>query len=148
MKAPRSAATKASAGRWVIEGSGANDRGAHTRREATGQCVVRDANEATERMNVMLGDGATRAGLRCECGDPTCPADLDPTHAEYEAVREYGSHFIVGLDHENPETSCVLSENARFAVVDVVEGDARYHVLAKNPRHAWTEATTGVPDDG
>jgi hypothetical protein len=33
-----------------------------------------------------------------------------------------------------------LSENARFAVIDVVGGDARYQVLAKNPRHKWVEA--------
>jgi hypothetical protein len=94
-------------------------------------------------MNATLGEGVTRASLRCECGDPTCAVRFGPTHAEYEAVRAYGSHFIVGLNHENPETSCVLRENAHFAVIDVVEGDARYHVLAQNPRHAWTENTTG-----
>ena len=36
----------------------------------------------------------------------------------------------------------MLSENSRFAVIDVVAGDERYDVMAQNPRHAWVE----VPD--
>ena len=55
-------------------------------------------------------------------------------------MRDYGSRFVVSVDHENPENSWVLSENARFAVIDVVGGDARYAVLARNPRHDWVEA--------
>ena len=61
---------------------------------------------------------------------------------EYEAVRAYGSHFLIALNHENPENTWVLSENARFAVIDVVGGDERYRVMARNPRHAWVD----VPD--
>jgi hypothetical protein len=64
------------------------------------------------------------------------------THAEYEAVRVYGSRFVIGVDHENPESACVLSENARFGVIDVVAGDARHQVLRRNPRHAWVDGTT------
>jgi hypothetical protein len=146
--APLIAVTNANVRRMVIEGRGADNRSARAPREAPGQCALRDANEATERVNATLGAGVPRASLRCECGDPTCGVQLAPTHAEYEAVRAYGSHFIVGLNHENPETSCVLSENAAFAVIDVVVGAARYHARAQNPRHAWTENTTGVPDDG
>jgi hypothetical protein len=63
------------------------------------------------------------------------------THAEYEAVRVYGSRFAIRLDHENPGSACVLSENARFGIVDVVARDARHHVLTRNPRHAWVDST-------
>jgi hypothetical protein len=107
-------------------------------REAAQQCAIREANEAVERST--MSDSSERMALRCECGDPTCVAAVELTHAEYEAVRAYGSRFLIERNHENPESSWVLSEDARFAVIDVVAGDARYHVLARNPRHAWTDA--------
>jgi len=114
-------------------------------REAQQQCLARTSNEATELLNQELSAGERRASLRCECGDPSCEEHLEATHAEYEAVRAYGSHFIVGLNHENPESAWVLSENARHAVIDVVAGDARYQVRARNPRHAWTDADDWSP---
>ena len=109
-------------------------------RETAQQCLVRDANELAERRNATLTAGAERASLRCECGDPSCHACVSPTHAEYEAVRDYGSRFVIGLNHENPENAWVLSENLRFAVIDVVAGDARYIALARNPRITRADA--------
>ena len=117
--------------------------GARAPHEALQQCLVRDANEAAERVHAALAAGAERTALRCECGDEHCLAPVSPTHTEYEAVRFYGSHFVIGINHENPESSCVLSENPRFAVIDVVAGDARYQVLARNPRNARGEARDG-----
>jgi hypothetical protein len=108
--------------------------------EAEQQCLIRDANEAVERSNAALTEGIARLALRCECGDPVCQEHVSLTHAEYEAVRAYGSRFVVGVNHENPENTWVLSENPGYAVVDVVAGDARYQVLARNPRHMWVEA--------
>jgi len=96
-----------------------------TSREGDQQCLVRDVNEATERLNAKLTIGTARRELRCECGDPACRANVAPTLAEYEDVRSYGSHFIVQINHENPETASVIRQNEFFAVVDVVAGDAR-----------------------
>ncbi|MDX6597158.1 MAG: hypothetical protein QOE87_1045 [Gaiellales bacterium] len=109
-------------------------------RGAEVQCLVRDENEVLERANGTLARGRARKALRCECGDASCQARVAVTHAEYEAVRAYGSRFLISLNHENPENTWVLSENARFAVIDVVAGDERYQVLGRNPRHAWVEA--------
>jgi hypothetical protein len=114
-------------------------------REGDQQCLIRDANEAIERLNVKLTMGVGRLELRCECGDPVCLERVLPTHAEYEAVRAYGSCFIVSVNHENPETASVVSENERFAIVDVVAGEARYQALARHTRHAWVDTVT--PDD-
>ena len=114
-------------------------------REGDQQCLIRDVNEATERLNAKLTIGRTRRELRCECGDPACRANVAPTHAEYEAVRSFGSHFIVQINHENPETASVIRQNDDFAIVDVVAGDARYQALARNPRHAWVDAV--IADD-
>jgi hypothetical protein len=116
-----------------------------TSREGDQQCLIRDVNEATEQLNAKLTIGAVRLELRCECGDPACRANVAPTCAEYEAVRSYGSRFIVQINHENPETASVISQNELFAVVDVVAGDARYQALARNPRHAWVDAV--IADD-
>jgi hypothetical protein len=117
--------------------------------EVEQQCLVRDANEVAEHLNAALIMGAPRIALRCECGDPACLARVSPTHAEYEAVRVYGSRFVIGLNHENPESAWVLSENTRFGVIDVVAGDARHRVLTRNPRHIWVDGTaqhaTGQP---
>jgi len=112
-------------------------------REDELQCTARDENEVVERMNDALQPGTARADLRCECGDPACHEFLTLSHAEYEAVRDYGSHFLITLNHENPENAAVLSENARFAVIDVVAGDERHRVLERNPRHAWVDITDG-----
>jgi hypothetical protein len=38
-----------------------------------------------------------------------------------------------------------MSENERFAIIDVVAGDVRYQALARHTRHAWVDAVT--PDD-
>ena len=116
-----------------------------TSREGDQQCLIRDVNEATERLNAKLTIGTARRELRCECGDPACRANVAPTLAEYEDVRSYGSHFIVQINHENPETASVIRQNRLFAVVDVVAGDARYQALARNPRHAWVDAV--IADD-
>jgi hypothetical protein len=95
-------------------------------------------------MNTTDG-GASRLAFRCECGDPFCLAPVEVTHEEYEAVRAYGSRFIVHANHENPENAWVMSENERFAIIDVVAGDVRYQALARHTRHAWVDAVT--PDD-
>ena len=111
--------------------------GSLARREPEQQCIVREQNELTEGRQALPASPQGRARLRCECGDPSCLARLRLTHAEYEGVRAYGSRFVIGVNHENPENACVLHETAEFAVVDVIAADARYHVLARNPRHIW-----------
>jgi hypothetical protein len=123
----------------------AGQNGLRVSREGDQQCMIRDANEAIERFNVKLTAGVVRLELRCECGDPACLAQVSPTHAEYETVRAYGSRFIVSVNHENPETAFVISQNGPFAVIDVVAADARYQALARHTRHAWVDAVT--PDD-
>jgi hypothetical protein len=120
------------------------DWGPDASHEAAQQCVARDANEAVERINTAHA-ASPRVALHCECGDPTCLVPVEVTHDEYEEVRAYSSRFLIEPNHENPENSWVLSENARFAVIEIVAGAARYHVRARNPRHAWTDARDRSP---
>jgi hypothetical protein len=113
--------------------------------ETRRQCLVRDANEAIETTNDALPLGTHRQPMRCECGDPSCRADVSPTRAEYEAVRAFGSRFVIRVNHENPENASVVSESAGFAVIELVTRDDRYEVLARNPRSNWVDST-GKPD--
>ena len=83
------------------------------------QCLIRDANEAIERLNVRRA-ATDRLELRCECGDPACLARVRPTHAEYEAVRASGSRFLFDSTTRTPRPPRCVSENERFAVIDVV----------------------------
>jgi hypothetical protein len=107
--------------------------------EATQQCLVRDANEVTERANDALPASAIRLGLRCECGDPACSTRVYPTHAAYEDVRASSSHFVVGSNHENPESAIIVVEQPGYTVIDVIERASRYAVQARSPRHAFVE---------
>jgi hypothetical protein len=109
--------------------------------ETRRQCLVRDANEVIETANDALPLGTLLRPMRCECGDPACRADVSPTRAEYEAVRAFGSRFVIHVNHENPENACVVSESASFAVIELVTRDARYAVLARNPRSSWLDST-------
>jgi hypothetical protein len=109
--------------------------------ETRRQCLVRDANEAIETANDALPLGTAWRAMRCECGDPSCRAGVSPTRAEYEAVREFGSRFVIHVNHENPENACVVSESASFAVIELVTRDDRHEVLARNPRNSWADST-------
>jgi hypothetical protein len=139
-KVPRVAAEHFDAGSQTMGNDARGQTSRRASREAEQQCLIRDANEAIERLNVRLTTGVVRLELRCECGDPDCLERVLPTHAEYESVRAHGSRFIVFVNHENPETASVVKQNERFAVVEVVAADARYQALARHTRHAWVDA--------
>jgi hypothetical protein len=124
---------------WDVGSERTGHSGLPAPREAELQSIARDENEAVERINIARTPGVARTALRCECGDPGCDMRLTVTHAEYEAVRDYGSRFLIKVNHENPENTAVLSENSRFAVIDVVAGDERHAAFDRNPRHAWVE---------
>ena len=109
--------------------------------EARHQTRTRAFNEWIECANESVGLHAGTDPFRCECGDSSCVYPIALTRAEYESVRAYPTRFAIARNHENPESACVLSENARFGVIDVVAGDARYQVLTRNPRHAWVDGT-------
>ena len=107
--------------------------------EAQQQCLVRDENELTELANLALAADAERLPLRCECGDRDCQAHIFTSHSAYETVRARGSQFVVGTNHENPESAWILCERDGYTVIDVIEGDARYAVLAQNTRHTFVD---------
>ena len=55
--------------------------------------------------------------LLCECGRRRCPARVELTGPEYEAVRADPARFIVAHGHEFPEAEDVVEEHEGYVVV-------------------------------
>lgn len=108
--------------------------------EATEQVRRRATNESIE--GSMKSTGRCDANsFFCECGDPCCDQTLTATIQEYESVRERPNHFLIVLNHENPEVECVVSEAERFAVVETLVGEASKVALRTAPRPLYSGGT-------
>jgi hypothetical protein len=70
----------------------------------------------------------------CECSDGACTEPISLMRHEYEGVRSVPVRFAIALDHENPESDAVVSENDRFAVVDKFYGAGMRIARATDPR--------------
>lgn len=102
--------------------------------ESETQTRSREQNEsiASARRSTTMDAGMSR--FRCECGDETCTCAIRLTAGEYEAVRAYATHFVIARNHENPESEQVIEEHERFAVVEMVSGDAAKLARRSDPR--------------
>ena len=88
-------------------------------REARNEARFRTQNEWVE----TTGKAAeSLLGFVCECGDGECGRTIRLTTAEYEFVRATSNRFAITPNHENPESEVVISECARYAVIDKIEG--------------------------
>ena len=84
--------------------------------EARNEVRFRDQNEWINGMSQSFGiEGPTT--FVCECGDGACTVAIEMTKFEYESVRSDPRHFALAVDHENPETEHIVTEFARYAVV-------------------------------
>lgn len=87
--------------------------------EARNEARFRTQNEWIETSSAKP---ETQLAFVCECGDDECSQTIKLTTAEYESVRATSNRFAVALNHENPEFEKVVSECARFAAIDKIEG--------------------------
>ena len=90
--------------------------------EARNALAFRDENEWIRGMAEGCGDAASVHVFVCECGDAACREPIRLSGGEYAAVRASATQFAVAPNHENPETEAVVSECARFTVVQQVAG--------------------------
>lgn len=90
-------------------------------REGQNQTHFRDLNESivAERDGGEVAARATDPYV-CECSDLRCSDEIHLTRLEYEAIREESERFAIALDHDNPEIDRLVSENNRFAVVQIL----------------------------
>jgi hypothetical protein len=120
------------------------------KQEARNQVLFREVNERIEQIAEGFGSDGQDSFL-CECRNPECTQVTTLTRAEYERIREYGNHFAVALNHENPEAETIVEENDRFAVVESYGGDASRIARETDPRsqaHAHARAAAaGGPGD-
>jgi hypothetical protein len=104
-------------------------------RESETQAGSREDNESARARGRPTTDGGMTL-FRCECGDEACTCAIRLTAAEYESVRAYATHFAIARNHENPESEQLVEEHERFAVVEMVSGDAAKHARRSDPRQA------------
>lgn len=106
-------------------------------RESGTQARSREDNETTAR--ARAGRNGGMSSFRCECGDEDCMCAIALTEMEYESVRAYATHFAIARNHENPESEQLIEEHARFAVVEMVSGDAVKLARKSDPRQKREE---------
>ena len=105
-------------------------------RESGTQARSREDNESTARARGPTN--GEMSSFRCECGHKDCMCAISLTEMEYESVRAYATHFAIARDHENPESEQLVKEHERFAVVEMVSGDAAKLARRTDPRQ-WRE---------
>jgi len=108
-------------------------------RESAKQARCREQNESTAQVRTAASADGGEGSFRCECGDARCSCAIRLTLSEYEGVREYATHFAVARNHENPESEEVIQENARFAVVEILTGEATKLARRSDPRQRRRE---------
>jgi hypothetical protein len=95
--------------------------------------LVRDANERISAEAATNDPDGTDC-FSCECEDPECDETVRLTQHEYESVRAYPTHFLIVAAHEDPQIELLVSENARFAIVQTLPGTASRIALRSDPR--------------
>jgi hypothetical protein len=95
----------------------AEDRGP---RAARNQSLFREANERVKQLNEGFSMVLPVGEWICECADDACVERIELSPAEYEAVRNDGTHFLVapGDEHVFLEVERVSERNECYWVVE------------------------------
>jgi hypothetical protein len=104
------------------------------RRRARNESLFRSLNEQINRFETDDGaDVGESVDFVCECSSANCMKVVSVSGAEYEAVREGASTFIVAPGHEDPSIEHVLVSHNGFSVVEK-RGEAAAVAADTNPR--------------
>jgi hypothetical protein len=93
-------------------------------RLAKNEALFRGVNERVRDVKGDAADPEERIRFVCECGRETCLEEVELTVAEYEATRSVSTQFVVKPGHELADVERVLTENARYSVVEKHEEEA------------------------
>jgi hypothetical protein len=102
--------------------------------EVSNQIRFRDFNEWIKASNERLGNHRPKSEYLCECSDLACRRPILLTPDQYESVRAHGAHFLIVLDHENPEVDRVLAQHEGYTVVAKFPQRWERMALAEDPR--------------
>jgi hypothetical protein len=83
---------------------------------ASNQALFREINERVGEFSDRWGGEPNE--FVCECSRLDCHETMPLTHAEYEAVRRLGTHFLMKPGHEIPTLEDVVESNDRYVVVE------------------------------
>jgi hypothetical protein len=86
-------------------------------RLAKNESLFRALNENIGGLASELG-GEAPFEFICECSTSGCFERLSLTLAEYERVREDGTHFLLADGHEDIEIEQVISHHREYVVVE------------------------------
>ena len=103
--------------------------------EARNEVRFRDQNEWIDGASRSFGPAELTVFV-CECGDGDCTDPIEMTKPEYESVRSQSTHFALAVNHENPEMEHVLTEFARYAVVEKFDVFAVRLARESDPRRS------------
>ncbi|HSC49605.1 MAG TPA: hypothetical protein VLD16_05010 [Gaiellaceae bacterium] len=84
--------------------------------------------EASERFE------SVEAEFLCECGDANCTHRIEVPLADYEAVRDHPTRFLVERGHVEPTVEQVVERRRRYTIVEKVDAVAARIVRRLNPR--------------
>ena len=104
----------------------------------------RDRNEWIDRTRAAVPSPSEVELYVCECGEGNCSSRVSMTRDEYLVVRSYATRFMIAADHEDPEVDQIVSEGARYSVVQKIAG-----LPARIARETYQPpATPGDPPQG
>lgn len=92
----------------------------HEERVARNQGLFREINERVEELNSTFHHHPSDPLWVCECPYQDCIEQVEMSLAEYAAVREDPTHFVVapGEDHVVPDVERIVSKGERYWVVE------------------------------
>lgn len=94
---------------------------------------MRDANDRTYAAAETRHRHEGTDDVVCECQDAPCGEMVSLTHRQYESVRASPTRFDRDR-REVPQIERLITENARFAIVETLPGTASRIALRSDPR--------------
>jgi hypothetical protein len=104
------------------------------RRIGLNESVFRDVNERIEDAAESFGVSDQQLHLVCECGDPSCVAQISMTRSEYEALRTDPTHFAVAPSHEIVDVEELIERRKGYDVIRKNEGPQADVARETDPR--------------
>ena len=92
------------------------------------EAMFRTANERAAGWEERQGQTEEVEPYYCECAKLDCREKLSLRGADYEAVRQDPTHFLVARGHEFPDVETVIEEHGSWVVV---QKDPEVHGLAE-----------------
>jgi hypothetical protein len=104
------------------------------RRLGLNEAVFREVNERIEDAAESFGVEDQPLSLVCECGDPTCVAQISMTRSAYEELRTDPTHFAVASGHEIAGVDELIERRKGYDVIRKSEGAPAEAARETDPR--------------